>query len=188
MPNDPVPVLSTARLRLRPHRTDDFPAMCALWSDPTVVRYISGRPSTPQETWARLLRHAGHWSMLGYGYWVVEDVAEGRFLGEVGFGEFRRDLVPPVEGLPEAGWVLSSEAAGRGIATEAMGAALTWLDNRTDFRKCFCILDPAHAASRRVARKLGFASEVEGTCGGEMATLLFRDRPSGEAGSGDLGP
>ncbi len=59
-------------------------------------------------------------------------------------------------GLPEAGWVLTPEAQGRGLATEAMAVALAWADSERDWLRTFCILDPQHRASERVAEKLGY--------------------------------
>ena len=52
-----------------------------MWSDADVVRHIGGVPSTPADAWSRLLRYAGLWSFLGYGYRAVEDRATGRFVG-----------------------------------------------------------------------------------------------------------
>ena len=98
-----VPVIETQRLRLRGHRLDDFEACAVLWGDPIVTRFIGGKPSTREESWARLLRNVGHWSLLGFGYWVVEDRATGQFAGEIGFSDFRRDITPSLEGIPESG-------------------------------------------------------------------------------------
>jgi RimJ/RimL family protein N-acetyltransferase len=118
--------LRTARLSLEPHSLGDFDGSAELWSDAQVVRYIGGTPSTRAEAWARFLRHVGHWTLLGYGYWAVREQASGRFVGEVGFGDFHRELTPPFGDTPEAGWVLAPWAHGRGYATEAVMAALAW--------------------------------------------------------------
>lgn len=106
MPTQP-PVLTTARLILRAHTRDDFLDSHAMWSDPEVIRYIGGKPSTREEVWARLLRYAGHWTMLGYGYWVVREKDSGRFIGEVGLADYQRDIEPSLSGTPEMGWALS---------------------------------------------------------------------------------
>ncbi|MBU8542338.1 MULTISPECIES: GNAT family N-acetyltransferase [Roseomonadaceae] len=156
-----IPVLETARLRLRPHSVEDFEALATIWADPEVTRHIGGRPFTREESWARMLRYAGLWRLLGFGYWAVEDRATGRFLGDVGFADFQRAMDPPAPHLPEIGWVLAPEAHGRGLATEAAAAALEWLG-----RDCFCIIAPEHAASLRVAAKLGF---------GETGLADYRD-------------
>jgi len=68
-----IPVLETQNLRLRGHTAADLPASCALWATPEVFRYTLFKPSTPEEVWSRLLRYFGLWSLLGYGFWVVEE-------------------------------------------------------------------------------------------------------------------
>jgi RimJ/RimL family protein N-acetyltransferase len=165
-----IPVLETPRLLLRPHRVEDFEALATLWADPAVTRFI-GKPSSREESWARLLRYGGLWPLLGFGYWAVEDRATGAYLGDVGFADFHRAMDPAPPALPEMGWVLAPAAHGRGVATEAASAALAWLG-----RPCFCIIDPAHAGSLRVAAKLGFVAA--GLCRYRNAdTTLLTRRP-----------
>ncbi|HEY0776819.1 MAG TPA: GNAT family N-acetyltransferase, partial [Gemmatirosa sp.] len=123
-----IPALDTARLTLRGHVPADVAECAAMWADPLVTRHIGGRPSSEEEVWARVLRYAGLWALLGFGYWVVRERASGRFVGEVGLADFRRDVTPPLGGAPEVGWVLAPWAHGRGFATEAVRAALAWAD------------------------------------------------------------
>src|ERR1035438_6884930 len=104
-----VPVIETERLRLRGHRLEDLDACAAMWADPVVTRHIGGRPFAREEVWARLLRYRGHWSYLGYGFWLIEDRFTGEFLGETGFAEFKRAITPSMERTPEIAW-----ASGRG--------------------------------------------------------------------------
>jgi len=87
-----VPVIETTRLILRGHRLDDFPDCAAMWADPIVTRHIGGRPFTEEETWARFLRYVGHWSVLGFGYWAIEEKDTATFVGELGFADFKRDI------------------------------------------------------------------------------------------------
>src|SRR4051812_49250001 len=68
-----VPVVETERLVLRGHRVDDYADCFDLWTDESVTRFIGGRPSTQEEVWARLLRYAGLWALIGFGYWVVTE-------------------------------------------------------------------------------------------------------------------
>ena len=105
-----------------------------MWADPEVTRYIGGTPLTEEESWARLLRYVGHWSLLGFGYWVVEEKTTGNFIGEVGFADYKRDL-PSLKDLPEIGWVFSSQASGKGYATEAVRAASAWVTRASPPRK-----------------------------------------------------
>jgi RimJ/RimL family protein N-acetyltransferase len=142
---------------MRPHRLDDFDDIAAMWADPRVVEYVTGTPSTRQQTWTRLLRYAGHWAMMGYGYWAVEERESGAFLGEVGFADYHREIEPHLEGIPELGWFLAEHAHGKGYATEAARAAIVW--GQEHFRHVShlaCIIVPQHYSSIRVAEKCGF--------------------------------
>ncbi len=157
------------------HTLDDFEALAALWSDTNVVRHISGRPSSLQETWFRLLRYRGLWPLLGYGYWAIREKKSGRFVGDVGFADFKRDVEPSISGYPEAGWILARWSHGQGFATEAVAAALEWLDSHTDHRRVVCLIDGKNAASLRVAEKCGFREGGTVLCQSERLLLLTRD-------------
>ena len=175
-PPSGAPALETPRLLMRPHRVEDFDDLAAMWAEPAVVRFISGNPSSRQDSWARLLRYLGHWRALPYGYWALEDKASGQFLGEAGFADFKRDIQPPLDGTPEIGWILRTAAHGRGLASEAVAAAVSWGDANLDSDRTVCIVDPVHAASLRVARKNGYRELVRTTYQGQAALLLERRR------------
>jgi RimJ/RimL family protein N-acetyltransferase len=167
-----VPVLQTARLRLRAHRLADFDACAAMWSDLAVVEHIGGKPSSGEDVWARLLRYAGHWALLGYGYWAIEETASGRFIGDLGFADFRRAMEPPLVDTPEIGWALVSDAHGKGYATEAVRAVVAWGDAHFGARATACLIAPANLASIRVAEKCGYAPRGRAAYKG-AATLVF---------------
>ena len=170
-----VPVLETDRLRLRGHRLNDFAACSAMWADPIVTRYIGGRPFTQEGVWARLLRYPGHWAMLGYGYWAVEEKETGTFVGEMGFGDFKRDIQPSLDGLPELGWALVTQEHGKGYATEGVRAAIGWGDQHFGARRTTCLIHPENTASIRVAEKCGY-HEWQRTTYKEHEVILF-ERP-----------
>jgi RimJ/RimL family protein N-acetyltransferase len=169
-----APSLETARLTFRGHTVADFDDCAALWSDPIVTRHIGGRPSTREDAWSRLLRYAGHWTLLGFGYWVVREKSSGRFVGEVGFADFQRDISPPFDGAPEAGWVLAPHAHGRGLATEAVQGCAAWLEQRFAPVRTVCIINPDNRASIRVAEKCGYAEFHRTTYKGGPAILFER--------------
>jgi RimJ/RimL family protein N-acetyltransferase len=171
-----IPVFDTPRLTLRGHRREDFPAVAAMWGDLDVARHISGKPSTAEESWARLLRYGGLWNFLGYGYWVVEEKQSGKFVGEVGLANFQRKMDPPLGDLPEAGWVLSPAFHGKGYATEAVNAALAWSD-RSLKTPVVCIVAPENPASIRIAEKCGFREFARGTYK-TWPTLVYRREPA----------
>jgi RimJ/RimL family protein N-acetyltransferase len=163
-----VPVVETPRLRLREHRIADLDAYNALWADPVVVQYTVGVPQTPEECWSRYLRAHGHWAVAGYGYWMVEEKATGRFVGEVGFADLHRAINPSLDGMPEAGWIISPAFHGKGYATEAVRAIHEWgYEHFGPVRTC-CIISPENEPSLRVAQKIGYR---------DIAQTIYHDHP-----------
>ena len=152
-----IPTIETERLILRPHTVEDFEAYHALWSNDAVVRFISGVASTREQSWGRMLRVAGMWHHMGFGFLAIEEKSSGRFVGEAGFLDMKRDMQPVgTEGTLEAGWALMPEVQGKGYATEALRALIGWAEAHFPERPMSCIIDPDNTASLRLAEKLGF--------------------------------
>jgi RimJ/RimL family protein N-acetyltransferase len=168
-----IPKLETERLLLRRHQVAEFDDYAAIWGDPIVTRYISGRPFTREECWARLLRHIGHWAVLGFGYWAIEEKSSKRLIGELGFAQFKRDIEPIIE-FPELGWVLAPPAHGKGYATEAVKAALAWGDRHFADGTTACIIDPANRASLGVAAKCSYRQLRPVTYKGHQIMMFTR--------------
>jgi RimJ/RimL family protein N-acetyltransferase len=150
------PIIETERLVLRRQQADDFNAYAGIYADPEMSRF-SGRPAAePEEAWTRLLRQAGHWTLMGHGFFAVVEKTSGRLVGEAGLGSFHRRLGPDFDGVPEAGWAITTDMQGRGYATEAMTATLDWFAGRFGSSRSVCIIHSENAPSIRVAGKLGF--------------------------------
>jgi RimJ/RimL family protein N-acetyltransferase len=170
-----VPVLETERLKLRGHRLEDFPASSAMWTDPIVTRYF-GRSFTEEETWTRFLRYFGHWTVLGFGYWLVEEPATGNFVGEVGFADYKRDIETSIDLAPEIGWALAAESHGKGYATEAVRAIVRWGELHFGQTQTTCIINPENLPSIRVAEKCGYR-EFERTMYKGSPSIVFVREP-----------
>lgn len=174
-----VPVLETERLIMRGQRLDDFRQCAAMWADPDITRYISGKPLSEEEVWSKFLRNVGHWTLMGYGVWVLEEKATGRFLGELGVGDFKRNIQPSFGDMPEFAWVLAAHAQGKGYATEAAHAAIAW--SETHFgpvrsKRMVCLIDPENLPSLRVAEKCGFREFQRTTYHDKPTIVLIRSR------------
>ena len=163
-----IPTLETERLTLRPHRLDDFEAHAALWANEDVVRFITSEPSTREQSWSRMLRLAGMWHHMDFGFLAIVEKESGRFIGEAGFLEARREMEPSIEGTMELGWALIPSAHGRGYATEALIAMIGWAETHFPGKPMTCIISPENQASLRVAAKLGFRETVRAQYNGEI--------------------
>ena len=168
-----APVLRGARLTLRPYRASDLEAQARVMADAEVARYLGGTPFSREDTWRRLCAAPGYWALLGYGFWVAEHNESGAYLGQIGFADFKREMSPLIEGLPEMGWIFAPEAQGQGYCSEALALALAWADATLDAPEIVAIIDPGNAASIRVARKAGFSKREMATYR-ELPILLLR--------------
>ena len=128
-----------------------------MWADPGVTRFISDRPATEHESWMRYLRYAGHWIVMGYGFWAVTRKDTAAFIGEIGFSDFKRPIDLPIRGIPEAGWAFVSSVHGQGYAGEALTACLAWSDKVARFPLTTCIIEPENEPSIRLAERAGYA-------------------------------
>lgn len=169
-----APVLETARLRLTTYRADHAGDHAALLADGAVMRHLGG-PASREDAWRRLLSAAGLWSVLGYGYWTVESREDGTFLGQLGFADFHRDIEPSLAGLPEMGWMFVPEAQGKGLASEAVAAALAWIDEALSPRDIPAIIHPDNEPSLKLAARHGFI-QTERTTYKDNPILILRRR------------
>jgi RimJ/RimL family protein N-acetyltransferase len=169
-----VPVIETDRLILREHRADDFTPFMAMWADESVVRYISGKTFTEEESWGRFLRHIGQWGALGFGFWAVEEKTTRRFIGQIGYVEAMRAIEPSLKGIPEIGWSLASDTHGKGYALEGARAAIAWGEKHFGGQPIRCIISPENAPSLKLAEKLGFKELVRTKYKGDDIVMLER--------------
>ena len=146
-----------------------------MYADPIVVRHTGdGRPVSEETSWLTLMVIHGHWLVTGYGAWAIVEKSSGRFIGDVGFTNRKRDWGPGLAGVPEMGWALVPSAFGKGYATEAARAALAWARGHFGPARVFAITAPENAASIHVAEKCGFAEFKRGESSGRPR--IFFDR------------
>ncbi len=147
---------------------EDFEPWFAMFEDRSLFRFINAAAPSREDAWNRLLRYAGHWTLLGYGLFAVFDRANGAFLGEVGLADFHRGLGPAFDGVPEAAWILTAAAQGRGLAREAVTAAHDWLDGARVPARTVCLINPENVRSVRLAERLGYSA---------FGTCTYKDSP-----------
>jgi RimJ/RimL family protein N-acetyltransferase len=106
---------------------------------------------------ARLDSWLGHWERDGVGYHAVERVEDATV---VGFTGVRHADAAEWDEAPEALLNLYYRFApgswGRGLATEAVTAALDWADAHRPDRPVVVVTRPGNRPSLGLARKVGF--------------------------------
>jgi RimJ/RimL family protein N-acetyltransferase len=169
-------MIATERLVLARPVLADFADSYAMHGDAAVMAHISGRASTREEAWTKLLRNIGHWDVFGYGIFTVRERSGAGFVGEVGLAHFARDLGAAFDPYPEGAWVVASHGQGRGFATEALLAAHDWMTATHRPARTVCTIHPDNAASLRVAAKLGYVRFGEAQYRGAASIMFERLR------------
>lgn len=155
-----VPRLTTERLLLRELRIADFEAYAANCADPNAMKYMSGVVDR-RMSWRLFAALSGAWLVTGSGWWAIEEIATGTYIGTVGAFVRETQLGLGREGAIELGWSLHPPAWGKGYASEAAKAALDWAFSTQDVARAIAHMDPGNVASARVAEKIGM------TCDGD---------------------
>ena len=147
--------LETERLLLRQWRLSDFEPYAEICADEEIMRYIGGKALSRTEAWRHMAMIVGHWQLLGYGHFAVEEKATGKFIGRIGF------LNPAGWPAFEIGWTLGRDSWGKGYATEGARRALEWAFDELDKDHVISLIHPENEPSIKVARRLG--EKEEGT-------------------------
>ena len=164
--------LETDRLILRMWRLEDFEPYARMCADPEIMRYLGGRTFDRLEAWRHMAFIVGHWELLGYGHFAVEEKSSGKFAGRIGF------LNPAGWPAFEIGWTLGREFWGKGYATEGARRALQYAFNELDKDHVISLIHPENKASIRVAERLGEKLEGKTELMGHDVLIYGIDRPS----------
>lgn len=165
------PALLTERLALWHPHPRDHDGLIALLAPEAVRRNLGGRPTGAVEEFNRLLRNAGSWALYGYGIFTCRLRESDEIVGIAGVFHSWRGFGQGLDDVPEAGWIFAENCWGKGLAGEAMRAALGWFDAAHGPRRVACMIDEGNAPSLALADRLGFVRY--GTQGEEEGRRLF---------------
>jgi ribosomal-protein-alanine N-acetyltransferase len=171
--------LTTARLVLRPFGAGDAEAHARLYDDPEVTRWLGDGPWLGEAARARsratLERFAQGWAQHGWGVWAVTDRATGEVLGQCGLKHLQ--LEPPGAPLDvEVLYAFERRHWGRGLASEAAGAALAHGFGTLALPRIVAVARPDNRASRAVMEKIGLRYERELVLDGIPAVCYAQGR------------
>jgi RimJ/RimL family protein N-acetyltransferase len=169
-----VEAIVTKRLVLRPLQERDLPALVAYRRDPEVARFqtwdadfsMADAADMVTDLRRRTFGRAGD----GWVNLAAVDAEDGTVHGDCA----ARVLTTP-RATAEVGVTFARASQGRGLATEALGAVVAWLFDRSGVHRVYAETDDRNAAVHRLLERLGFRCEgrlVEADwCKGEWVTL-----------------
>lgn len=155
-------ILTSPRLRYEPFADEHFAGLHAMNSDPDVMRYLLGRPETPDETRAMIARVRTRWAEWGYSWWAFIEQDSGELVGAGGIQHLRLERSAP----HEIGWRLRREFWGKGYATEAALTLADYAFTVLDAPRLCAIRHPDNTASQRVMERLGMRYVGREPCDG----------------------
>lgn len=169
-----VPVLETARLRLRLARQPDFEAYADMQGDAETMQFLNaGVGMTRRGAWHSFAVMVGQWALRGYGMLILEPRTARGFIGRVGI--YHPESWPG----PELAWTIARPYWNQGYATEAALAVRDWAFEVLKLPRLISIIDPANLPSIRVAEKIGERLDRETEIEGKPARIYAIENPKG---------
>ncbi|SDR89896.1 Protein N-acetyltransferase, RimJ/RimL family [Paraoerskovia marina] len=179
--------LATARYLLEPLTVEHADEMVAVLASPDLYTFTGGEPpgrGVLRERYTRQVVGCSPAGDAGWLNWLVR--ARGSAVGYVQATLTRPDGPDGPDGTDgaapvttaELAWLVSPDAQGGGVATEAASAVVDWLAGRGVEQVCAAV-HPDHHASAGVARRLGLVAtgvmvEGEQLWRGNLADLTGR--------------
>lgn len=148
-------ILATSRLTLRYITVRDKEALMPILADAEVMKYsiigVHDQKQIRQFIEQRLLSYLEH----GFGLYALIDQQNQELIGYCGF------FIQSVEQQKEVeiGYRLAKKYWGQGLATEAARAVLEYGQQRYNFQRFVCLIEPENICSVKVALKLGMKFE-----------------------------
>lgn len=144
-------ILTTQRLRLEPFNDGHLDGLYAIDSDPEVMRYITGKPATREETAAVIARVKARWAEWGFSWWAFIEQSNNEIIGSGCIQYLGRDTANPLE----IGWRLRQDKWRQGYASEAAACMAGFAFETVGANLLTAICDPDNIQSARVMQRLG---------------------------------
>ena len=144
-------MIETARLRLRPMRTQDTDALLCVFTDPAVMAAFAVEPFSREQMERWVQRNLGHQEPYGYGLFSVIHKADRSLIGDCGLEHMEIAGVVATE----LGYDLRSDYWHRGLATEAAAAVRDYALRELALPQIVSLIRCGNHRSCRVAEKIG---------------------------------
>lgn len=166
-----LPVIETARLRLRAPTIADFADYADIACGPRGAGLGDDGPMGRADAWYDFANMVSAWMLRGHGLWTVEARDGGATLGFVVLG------FEPGDHEPELGYMFSAGAEGKGYAHEAAEAARAFAFGKLGFATLVSTIAPDNARSCTLAERLGGTRDARAEAAHGDAIRVYRYRP-----------
>ena len=150
-------ILESDRIKLRPWRESDAPALFKYASDPEVGPRAGWPPHKSEKESQEVIRTVFHNDTT----WAIELKETGEAIGAMGYGPSCDCDLPAREGEPLTGYWVAKPYWNRGICTEALQLMLEHIRRTTDIKSLISGHFIDNPASGRVMEKCGFVPTGE---------------------------
>ena len=150
-------ILESDRIKLRPWRESDAPALFKSASDPEVGPRAGWPPHKSEKESQEVIRTVFHNDTT----WAIELKETGEAIGAMGYGPSCDCDLPAREGEPLTGYWIAKPYWNRGICTEALQLMLEHIRRTTDIKSLISGHFIDNPASGRVMEKCGFVPTGE---------------------------
>jgi ribosomal-protein-alanine N-acetyltransferase len=156
-PFQPIPLLQTERLRLRPPREGDIPRFAWLYGNPEVGEFIDDLPDfNDPQAGENYYAQIKHWNDTGQGNrWMITLKGEDDLIGTVGFHRLDR-----AHFRVEIGYDLHVDYWRQGIMSEALHTILPWAFDQLGVNRVEAIVNRGNMRSEGLLRSLGFIQDA----------------------------
>lgn len=165
-------ILETPRLLLRHLKIDDLDELYLLYRDPEIRRYFPDGVLSYEDTKEELEWYLnGHPQYPELGLWATVHKETGKFIGRCGLLPWEIDGKLAIE----IAYLLDKNFWHQGLATEAARGIMSYAFEKINLTRLICLIDPANAASQKVAERIGMKLErqVDGIAGDNFPTLIY---------------
>ena len=161
----PITIASTRRLWIRELAIENIPALCTIYQDPNIRRFITEIEDCMEDEAARQRAYIHTvYPFYEYGLWGIFHKASGTLIGRCGI---ENHIVAGKEEITLS-YLLDSKHWGHGYASEACKAVLHYAQEELDIHRIIAVIDYENQRSLRTATNLGMKLEKE---------LIYQNRP-----------
>ena len=150
--------LNAPRLRLRPVQLSDAESIFQYRSHPETSKFLSMIPVSTMDVHAFIEKTSTEIDIPGTWFqFVIIENQLNKVIGDIGIHFLDNDTENK---QVEIGYTLSANHRGKGYATEALHAVITFLFQNLKKHRIIASIDPTNTSSIKLIERLGFRKEA----------------------------